>query len=509
MIKNVGKQTIKSAIWLYGQKVAFKLLSLVSIAILARKLSPTDFGLVAIAGVLMSFIMLSTSATVGPYVINNHSDDFAERDQAAFWLNLTFTTAIVSVYFIAIPHISKFYNEPLLSTVLVVLSIKFLFAQLSVVPDSIVKRSLNYHQLVIRNTFLNFISIIISIIMALSGFGVWSLVIPDLLVTIPRFLIVLRMSKWKPKFQFHTNLWKEIYSYSKYIIAGTLLGGLINDGDTLILGRIAGSEQLAFYDRSWRTANLVSSNVVSVIGDVSQPAFSALGKSEERLRNAYTRTLRTLSIISFPLLIGMFVLADDLILTLYGPNWTNSIILLRVFTIFALQRSVFSITSTVYNVIRKPEIGFKLNLIQLPFYLIAIFIGGVNGILGVSIGVTIVRTIFGFIGLHYSCKIIHLSTAKVLRELIPSITISLMMGLILAGIRYLVLPFLNLSPLINLLLFTLIGASLFILFLVGLFPGLLNEVLDIMNSILPSLANALRHLFHTSLKRVEVRKNND
>lgn len=501
--ESLGKKTIKNAAWLYGQKIFIKLLSLLSIAVLARKLTPADFGLVSLSGVLMSFITLSTSATVGPYVIKNRDEGFEERDQAAFWLNLTFAAGIIIIYFCLIPIIANFYSEPLLKPILYVLSLRLFLAQLSVVPDSIVRKKLNYNQLVFRDTILNLVSAVISIFMALRGCAVWSLILPDLIISIPRFLIILQMSKWKPTLPFRTHLWKEILGFSKYVVGFTLLGGLINDGDTILLGKLVGSEQLGFYDRSWRTANLVSSNVVSVVGDISQPTFSVLVKTPERLKQAYGKTVRSLSLVSFPILIGMFVLADDLIRTLYGLKWESSILLLRIFIVFALQRSVFSTVGSIYNAMNRPDIGFKLNLIQLPFYFGAILIGNVYGIIGVTIGVTVVRTIFGFISMHLSCKTINLSTKKTLKSLLPSSLISIIMGIVLFTIKLFISQFISFSPTIDLLLYTFLGLIIYFILLITLFPNLLFEIIKIIDNFYSPLANILKQIFSRRLIGVQ------
>jgi len=502
-VSSIGKKTVRNAAWLYGQKILTKIFGLVSIAILARQLPPSDFGIVSLAAVLMSFITLSTSASVGPYVINNRDEGFEKRDQSAFWLNMVFAIIVVSIYWCLIPYITEFYGVPLLKPILLVLSIKLIFAQLSIVPDSIVRRNLNYNQLVIRDTTLNFISVVLSIVMALNEFGVWSLILPDLLISIPRFFIILRMSKWKPKLTFETHTWKEIIKFSKYIVGSTLLGGLINDGDTMVLGRIIGTEQLGFYDRSWRTANLVSSNVVSVVGDISQPAFSALTKTHERLQNAYKKTVRNISLISFPLLIGMFVLADEMILTIYGPNWTSSILLLRIFIIFALQRAVFSTTGTIYNVMKRPDIGFKLNIVQLPFYFAAILIGNIYGIVGITIGVTLVRTIFGFITMYLSCKLIDISTLSTIKSFIPSLLISLLMGMILFVTKWLISPFVLTSPIVGLLIYSFGGIIIYTALLIIFFPKLLFEIINIIGNLSTKLATYLMRVFKKRLSSIQ------
>jgi O-antigen/teichoic acid export membrane protein len=494
--ERLATKTSRSAAWLYGQRLMINLIQLGAVAVLARQLDPADFGVVTLADVLIRFGIVFGNATVSNYVIYDRKPGWEERAQAAFWLNLVMISGITVIFILVTPWITRFYQEPLLGPVLIITLITFLLSQLSTVPDALIRRQFDYRKLVIRNGLLQLISAILSVGMALSGWGVWSLAVPGLLVAFPRFIIVMWMARWKPSLPLRIKHWGEVFSYTKHIIGVTILGELNSDGDTLVIGKLVGSAGLAIYDRAWRTSNLITKNITWVVSDVAMPAFSSLSSRQEALQRAYQRMLRILAITSFPLLIGMFVMAEEFILVLYGSKWTASVTPLRIFLIYALQRSVGSPSGVIYNSLGRPDLGLKINLVVLPFYFGSIFLGSLYGINGIAASVTIVKTISGLAAIYIASRLVGLSSYKILKTLWPPFENALIVGLTALGTKIFLSVYFPLSALSTLLICTFLGGLIFLLLLVTRYTSQLDEILFVLDSFSMRLSKPIRAILH-------------
>jgi PST family polysaccharide transporter len=359
---------------------------------------------------------------------------------------------------------------------------------------------MDYQKLVIRDSILQLIAAVISVVMALTGWGIWSLVVPGLLIAIPSFILVLWMSHWIPTLPLRRHHWGEIFSFTKHIIGSTLLGQAIEDGDTLVIGKLVGSYGLAIYDRAWKTSNLITKNIVWVISDVAMPAFSSLTTRLEALRTAYGRVIHVLAIISFPPLVGMFILAEEFILVLYGPKWMEAIWPLRIFIIYAMQRAIGSPVGVIYNSMGRPDIGLKINLFVIPFYFGSIFLGAPFGIVGIAAGVTLVKTVSGFTAIYLACRLIGSSYVKTLRNLWPPLEASFLMGLAALGTKIAMDGFLHLTPLLTLIGCTIVGCTVYLLLLLTRYTGQLEEILFVLDSLSKPISLRIRMILRRPLK---------
>jgi O-antigen/teichoic acid export membrane protein len=196
----------------------------------------------------------------------------------------------------------------------------------------------------------------------------------------------------------------------------------------------------------------------------------------------------------------MFVLADDFILTLYGPKWVDAILPLRIFLIYTLQRSVGSPVGVVYNAMGRPDIGLKFNLVFLPIYFASIFAGSSFGLVGIAAAVTVVKTISGLAAIYLASRLIGLSYSKVLRPLWPPLEMSLIMAMCVYGLKIITSRYVDLSALVSLFTFTFIGGLVLFLLLLTRYSALLDEILSVLDSLSPVLSWRVRNVLHRGTK---------
>lgn len=456
--------------------MATSLINLGVMAILARQLSPADFGLIALSSVILRFLVVLGAEGISEFVIYDNQEGREERVQSAFWMDLAFASSCVLVGLLCVPYVTTYYTEPLLGMVLTVLFLRYLIDTTSKVPDALLKKRLDFQKLVVRDTILEIFSSLLSVLMALNGWGVWSLVIPSFAISIIRTIVVFRLANWRPGFAFHVRHWPKIFSYSANVIGGTFTSYVITDGDTLLIGKVLGSQALGVYNLAYLAANLVTRNVTGLVNKLAFPTLSSISGNIDQLRNAVKRMLLLLSLITFPLLIGLFVVADDFILTLYGPQWTEAILPLRIMLVFALRHSVGTTSSVLFKAVGRTDISFKLGAATIPFYLISIWLGAKQGIVGVAIAITVVRTLFGLISFELMGRCLKQSFWQVIAPMAPSFSASCLMGGVVYLANLILDPMLGGSNVLSLIISVAIGGLTYLFLLRTIYHSIAEEL---------------------------------
>ncbi len=336
----IAERTVHSAGWMLLRRVAANLVRLAAVAVLARHLSPAEFGVVALAQVVLQFITLVGEGGIGTYVIYDAEVGREERAHAAFWLNLVLTVLQAALCLALLPLVGPLFDSAQVTGILAALVAVFFVRQLAIVPEALLQRDLRHPVLARRDIVVDLASAALSVVLVLAGAGVWSLVVPALVLEPLRLLVAVVTAQWRPRRPFHTAQWRRILRYTAPLMGSNVLIPVTNDGDTLLVGRLLGATTVGFYNVAWQLSNLVGRNVTTVVSSVTMPALALLRDDRDRLRAAYLRMVGFLSVVCLPLLVGMAVLAGDLVPTLYGPRWQPAVTLLRIFVVFTLVRSL-------------------------------------------------------------------------------------------------------------------------------------------------------------------------
>lgn len=414
---SLGKRVFSSAFLLLLRKIWGNLVNVLVMAYLARVLSKEDFGIVAISSVLISLISTLGTSGIAEYIIYYEEDDKEEVVSAVFWLNLLLTIAIIVVVLSVGPYWSSFYKDPRIYTLLLLLVISFFFEMTSSIPKSLLRKELNYSVLVLYGSISQTTIAVGKVVCAYAGLGVYSLALPQALVS--PFLMVAFYFKtnWRPELTLGVNYYKSIMNYSKHLIGGRMLTKLVNEGDNLIVGKVVGMEGLGIYALAFQLANLVTTNIVFLINDLVLPVFSKLRRDVARLREVYLKMIHLLSLVSFPLIIALAIAAEPIVMILYGEKWREAILPFQILSVFALGRSLSSPSSSLFSAVGKPKLGFLFTLIVAPIFLLSVWLGSYLGVVGVAFSTTLVRSLASVASLWVSCYLIHLSGVELFGRL--------------------------------------------------------------------------------------------
>jgi O-antigen/teichoic acid export membrane protein len=358
-------------------------LQFLTTAVLARLLTPDDFGLVGMATVVIGFVDIFKDLGTSAAVIQrkNLSEELLS---SIFWVNVAFGVIATTVLFALSPLGAAFYHEQRVTPILKVLSIAFFISGLSILQQAILERNLQFDKLAKLEIIGTLLGSIVGIGSALLGYGVWSLVYQSLTVTVVTTLLLWTFSGWRPKMIFHWDTVKSVSSYSLNLTGFNISNYFIRNGDYLLIGRFIGAEALGYYTLAYNLMLFPLQNISAVLGRVMFPAFSQIQDDDERFRSAYLRVAASIALVTFPMLVGLWAVAGPFVLTVFGSQWSPVILLIMILAPVGLSQSIGTTVGTIYQTKGRTDWMFRWGLASGSFRIIAFVIGIRWGVVGVA-----------------------------------------------------------------------------------------------------------------------------
>lgn len=392
---SIGKKAGKGFVKILQRNMLEKLMGLTTIVVLARELTPYDFGLVSITEVLLYLISVFGTTGLSEYLLAYRKDDVKDTFKAAFWFNIVITIVVLGVFLLAVPFWATFQNEPRIKNISFIVGGIFVFSQLAVMPKAWLSRNLMFDkQVKIQTPFIILIPLG-KLVAVFAGFGVYSLIVPTLLLTPIQTLIFYRATKLNPGRHLYTERWKEIYHFTKHLIGSGLLRRLADHGDKFILSKFLGLSMLGIYNIAMQMAELFTTQLIMVSNNILSSVLPKYVNDKDKFYSHYISFLKTFSFVLLPFLGIMLLAAKPIILLMYGPQWEAAVLPMQILIVYSALRTVTSSFSIVMNSFHKNKQSFKVNLLFTPVHLIGSAIGAYfGGIVGVALSLVIVRAAF-------------------------------------------------------------------------------------------------------------------
>ena len=341
-MSQIKHDLIHGVFWSAVEKYSSFLMSIFITMVLARLLSPKEYGVIAIATVIITFLQMFCTMGIAPAIIQR--DDLDQNN-----INSIFTFSILIgllfglIFFSCSEIIAYIYNEPLLSPVCKILSIQVFFAAANMVPNALMNKHKQFKAVARRTLTLQIISGLTSIILARKGAGVYALLVSPIFSAIGIFF--WNRIYYKVSIDFHLNMEpiRRIFSFSMYQFLFDFFNYFSRNLDKIIIGKYIGINPLGIYEKSYRLMQLPLNNISFVINPVLQPVLKCLQNDHEELNRKYLKLVKIIASLSFPLGIALSGCADETIRLFYGSKWDTAI---PVFKILALSLPLQMILST-------------------------------------------------------------------------------------------------------------------------------------------------------------------
>ena len=339
---------INGIFWTAVQKYSGLIVQIIVTAILARLLTPEDFGVVAIATVLIAFFTLFTDMGIGSAIIQKQ--DLTQEDlNSIFSFTIWGGILLAVLFFWAAYLIGAFYKEDSLVLICQLLSVNLLFAAWNIVPNALLNKNKRFKFIAERTLSLQVICGIISVFAAYQGLGLYTLLISPILTAIGVFVLNYRQYPLQFSWQMQTGALKKIFSYSSFQFLFNFINYFSRNLDKLIIGRFFSMNELGYYEKSYRLMMLPLQYVTNVITPVMHPILTFLQDDYKSLTEKYNKIIKLIATISFPLGVFLFFAADDIIHIVYGERWDKAIPVFQILALSLPLQMILSTTGAIYQ----------------------------------------------------------------------------------------------------------------------------------------------------------------
>lgn len=436
-----------------------KIISLGSTLILARILSPGDYGLMSIAMIIIGFIGFFNEVGIGAAIVQK-SELTTTEVNGCFAIAVLISFILLLVTIAASGSIATFYGNPQLRAMISVLSIGFLLGAISTIPMAFLRREMQFKEIAGINLLAIAIQSIISVILAKLDYGVWSLVWGFIVANIVTSIGFFALSPWRPKGQYGMREASKLVIYGLHITSSRIFWYLYTNADKAIIGKLLGVKALGVYDMAFSLATLPSGQVTTLVVNVAAPLFSKLQHQMADLNSVVLKLTRGLAYLTYPALIGMLVCSRELIMVALGPQWHDVLIPFSALCLMGLIKSVDPLLSQVLISTGHAKKLAAYTALCSVVMLLGVVIGAkLDGLRGVSIVWIVAYPLLTIKLLRDVCKITGLSMLAYYRNLIPVLLGAAVMGLAVLAIREIALP---------------LTSSLFLLLIIEILSGMLT-----------------------------------
>ncbi len=423
--RSLTHRTAAGVAWISSFQVARQVLQVASVSVLARRVPPAAYGLMAMALLVTNFLETVRDVGTGQALIREKevSDNLAST---VSWFNWGLGAAVAALLVLASWPAARFFHEPQLIPILQILSLSFFLGAVSVVPRALLTRDMAFRELALAQTVGAVCGTIVAIVIALAGGKVWSLVFGALANSFTTTLAILYYSPLRLR-AFRPSEARHVMSFGLNLSGYQVLNYLSRNADNLLVGRFLGKSPLGIYQMAYTFVTFPILNFTMVMGQVVYPALSKFHDDHVRFRAAYLRTCRIIALATFPLMLGLAVTATPFVRIFLGAHWMPVAPLLMIFAPLGALQSI-TVVVLIYNTQGRPDLNLRWTIFASCMYVLSFIVGLHWGILGVATSYSIVWTVLMIPSLVIPFRLVNLSIRTYFRTLWPTTWMSLAMA---------------------------------------------------------------------------------
>jgi len=400
------RKTLSSGIFFTAlAKYSNIFLSILIGAILARLLSPEEFGIVAIVTVFVTFFSLLSDFGLGPAVVQNRN--LSNEDiKSIFSFSILLGVLLASLFFGAAPFIANFYEEPKLINISRLLSLAILFHSLQIIPKALNRKQMRFKQIGIISVSVQMVSGVFAITLAFYGFSYNALVLKSIFDGLVTFIAFYWLSPIKITLRLKMSSIRKIARFSFFQFMFSFINYFSRNADNLLIGKYFSSAALGYYDKSYRLMMMPVANLTHVFTPVLLPVFSNYQSNQKAVYKAYQEVVKLLALIGFPLSVFLFFTAPEIINILYGIKWAQSIPVFKLLALTVGIQIVLSSTGSIFQAVNRTDLlfysGFLSAIFMVSGIAYGVFIG--KSLESIGYGLIIAFTINFFQGFYFLIK---------------------------------------------------------------------------------------------------------
>ena len=434
---SLRKHAISGVKWNFGAQAGQQIAQLATMVVLARLLKPSDFGLVGMATVVTAFVSLFKDLGTSAAIIHRR-DLTDELLSSVFWMNVGI--GILGTLLLAsfAPLVAMYYREPQVSAILRVLSLSFAISGLTILQAALLERGLQFRTVASTQLAGVGCGAIAGIASALAGAGVWALVIQSLTSASVITILLWWSTPWRPQWIFRWREVRSIGSYSLNLVGFNTFNYFSRNADNLLIGRYLGPTALGIYALAYRIMLYPLQTIATVISRVMFPVYAHLQDDDARFRSAYLRTAGVIALVTFPMMIGLWMVARPFVLTVFGAKWLQLVPLIEILAPIGMLQSIGTTVGAIYQAKGNTRALFYWGIGSGAVLVSGFAVGLRWGIVGVATTYAIVTIGLMIPNFVIPFRLIGLRLRSLVAVLVRPLAASLLMALVIAVVRTLV-----------------------------------------------------------------------
>ncbi|MDT8372171.1 MAG: lipopolysaccharide biosynthesis protein [Gammaproteobacteria bacterium] len=432
---SLKSKTIIAVFWSFSEQLSQQGIQFVVTIVLARILLPVEFGLIAMLTVFMAIAQSFINSGFAQALIQKHKTTHVD-ECTIFYFNVLVGFFAAGLLCVAAPWIAGFYYQPLLIPLTYALSLNLIINAFGLVQTTLLTKRIDFKTQLKVSVIATIISGIIGIMMAFDGFGVWSLVVQSVSCNLLRAGLLWVFNPWRPSLIFSFSSLREMFVFGSRLLASGLISTIFDNIYLAVIGRFFSPVSLGFYSQAEGLQKLPVSNLSNIISRVTFPVFSSIKDDHPRLKRGVRKALSFLVLVNFPLMIGLAIVAEPLVLVLLTEKWLPCVPYLRLLCAVGLLYPLHVMNLNVLTAQGRSDLFFYLEVLKRILVVLAIVITYQGGIVSMIYGQITTSFLAYILNTYYTGKLLDYSFVEQVKDLMPILALSIVMGLVVYVLKY-------------------------------------------------------------------------
>lgn len=456
MESSLKHQAIGGVIWSAIERFSAQGISFLLSIIIARLVAPEEYGLIAMLAIFIDIAQSFVDSGFSNALIQKK--DRTNTDiSTVFYFNIIISIIVYFILYFSAPYIADFYQEPILSQVCRILGLDIILASLALVQRTILQIDIDFRRLTKISLISTIISGILGIIFAWYGFGIWALLIQRITNTIFQTILLWITSSWRPVYVFSISSFNQLFSFGSKLMLGGLLHTIYLNLYPLIIGRYFTPINVGYFTRAQQLSIFPSNNITYIVKRVTYPMLCTIQNNNERIEKSQFRIIRLTAFVVFPLMVGVAILSEPIILILLTEKWLPAASMLTMLCFAYMWFPIMSLNDQLLNIKGRSDLSLKSEIIKKMIAIILLFLAIPLGVRAVCISLIVYAFFDMTIILFFVRRITNIGFKAEMKILMPICAVTAVMG----GCLWLVKEMIT-TPLITVIVGILVGGSVYL-----------------------------------------------
>ncbi|MGX2030649.1 MULTISPECIES: lipopolysaccharide biosynthesis protein [Methylocaldum] len=416
---HAGRKTVHAVAWNYASFALSKGVVLITMAVLTRLLPPETFGIVSLATIIISYFSLLQDLGLGSALIQQRND-VQEAANTVYAANLVIGILFFLFTFAIAPAVAVFFRAPAVEPMLRILALTFLIDPFGSVHIALLQRDLAFRKKLIPDLGRLLIKAVVTIVLAVKGFGAWSLIIGQLSSSLSGVILARIALRQKLRMRIKKPQLGRLLKFSIPFMAFNLINALVSNIEFIVIGRTLGDAALGIYSITYRIVDLLIMNVWVVLAGAMFPALATIQHQPHLLRRAFLSVTQYVQVFIVPISLGLIITAEPIVKVLLGAQWLGAIPILRLLPVAFLIFSIGTTAGDIYKAIGRPALLLKMGILHIIILIPLLLVGVQYQLVGVALSLIATAFLVKIVHLFVIVRVIGVTVSELMRALRPA-----------------------------------------------------------------------------------------